>query len=103
MSSKLTPPSGRPVVPRCELKYRRVPSGDKAGPVVSLASCPTRRAIALDVRSARSTPISRLQPSSVAMISPSGVTVMLQLLERAHQLRLLALYGPACTQVGPTS
>lgn len=33
--SKVTPSSGRPVVPRCELKYRRVPSGDKAGPLWS--------------------------------------------------------------------
>lgn len=33
--SNVTPPSAFPLVPRCELKYKRAPSGLNAGPVIS--------------------------------------------------------------------
>ena len=71
------PPEELPVVPRWLEKYSRLPSGEKAGPVISEEDWPVTRRNGATMSSGVMTQISRLPPSSATNRSPELVPVML--------------------------
>src|SRR5918997_1383330 len=99
------------VGPRCELKYRRVPSGEKTGPVTSLPSWPVSATRAKGTMSPSGVmrTISMLPPSSATKMSPdAAATVMLSTPPRgsvevpSHScVYRWAAMSMACTRLSP--
>ena len=81
-----------PLVPRWELKYRRLPSGENAGPQISDLLWPTSCMSGKGFPFASSPTICRSPPSSATINSPPGVTVILSTPVKIGFLLVLASY-----------